>query len=75
MVERCVKTVKEYLRKAVSTHQRDWDEMLPIFLLAYWASTHETTGMTPANMVLGRELRLPCDLLFGASPGPGNVDY
>jgi hypothetical protein len=26
-------------------------------------------------MVLGRELRLPCDLLFGASPGPGNVDY
>jgi hypothetical protein len=24
--------------------------------------------MTPANMVFGRELRLPCDLLFGAPP-------
>jgi hypothetical protein len=46
--------------------ERDWDERLPIFLLAYRASTHDTTGMAPANMVLGRELRLPCDLLFGA---------
>jgi hypothetical protein len=32
----------------------------------YGASTHETAGTTPANMVLGRELHLPCDLLFGA---------
>jgi hypothetical protein len=34
MVERYVKTVEEHLRKAVSTHQRDWNERLPIFLLA-----------------------------------------
>jgi hypothetical protein len=63
-----VKTVEEHLRKVVYTHQRDWDERLPIFLLAYRASTHETTGMMPANLVFGRELRLPCDLLFGAPP-------
>jgi len=44
MVERYVKTIEEHLRKVVSTHQRDWDERLPIFLLAYRASTHETTG-------------------------------
>ena len=36
--------------------------------MAYRASTHETTGVTPANMVFGRELRLPCDLMFGAPP-------
>jgi hypothetical protein len=47
---------------------RDWDERLPIFLLAYKASTHENTGTTPASKVIGRELRLPCDLQFGASP-------
>jgi len=35
MVERYVKTIKEHLRKVVSTHQWDWDERLPIFLLAY----------------------------------------
>jgi hypothetical protein len=72
MVERYVKTIEEHLRKVVSTHQKDWDERLPIFLLAYRASTHDTTGMTPANMVFGRELRLPCDLLFGAPPQTRN---
>jgi transposase InsO family protein len=54
MVERYVKTIEEHLRKVVSTYQRDWDERLPIFLLAYRASTHDTTGMTPANIVFGR---------------------
>jgi len=68
MVERYVKTIEEHLRKVVSTHQRDWDERLPIFLLAYRASTHETTGVTPASMVFGRELRLPRNLMFGAPP-------
>jgi hypothetical protein len=68
MVELYVKTIEEHLRKVVSTHQRDWDERLPIFLLAYRASTHETTSVTPANMVFGRELRLTCDLMFGAPP-------
>jgi len=66
MVESYVKTIEEHLRKVVSTHQRDWDERLPIFLLAYRAATHETTGVTLANMVFGRELRLPCDQMFEA---------
>jgi hypothetical protein len=68
MAERYVRTIEEHLRKVVSTHQRNWDDRLPIFLLAYRASTHDTTGVTPANMVFWRELRLPCDLLFGAPP-------
>jgi hypothetical protein len=39
------------------------------FLLVYRASIHEFTGTTLARMVFVRELRLACDLLFGASPG------
>jgi hypothetical protein len=35
-------------------------------LLAYRASIHDSMGLTPANLVFGRELHLPCDLLFGA---------
>jgi hypothetical protein len=66
MVERYIRTVEEHLRKVVASHQRDWDARLPIFLLAYRASTHDTTGLTPANLVFWRELRLPGDLLFGA---------
>jgi hypothetical protein len=42
--------------------------MLPLFLLAYRASTHDTTGFTPARLLFGRELRLPSDLLFGTPP-------
>jgi hypothetical protein len=68
MVECYIKTVEEHLRKVVASHQRDWDKRLPPFLLAYRASTHDTTGLTPARLVFGRELRLSCDLLFGAPP-------
>jgi hypothetical protein len=68
MVERYIKTVEEHLRKVVASHHRDWDARLPVFLLAYRASTHDTTRLTPANLVFGRELRLPGDLLFGAPP-------
>jgi hypothetical protein len=67
MVEGYIKIIEEHLRKVVPAHQRDWDERLPI-LLSYRASTHETIGLTPANMLFGRELRLPCDLLLGAPP-------
>ncbi|KAJ8955166.1 hypothetical protein NQ318_009059 [Aromia moschata] len=35
----------------------------------YRSSVHETTGQTPASIVMGRELRLPCDLKFSCTPG------
>jgi hypothetical protein len=50
MVERYIKTIEEHLRKVVASHQRDWDEGLPLFLLAYRASTHDTTGLTPGGL-------------------------
>jgi transposase InsO family protein len=67
MVESYIKTVEEHLRK-FALRQRDWDARLCTFLLAFRASTHDATGLTPASLVFGRELHLPCDLLFGASP-------
>jgi hypothetical protein len=68
MAERYNKTIEEHLRKVVASHQRDWDERIPLFFLAYRASTHDTTGLTPAKLMFGRELPLPCDLLFGLPP-------
>jgi hypothetical protein len=65
MVERHINMVEKHPRNIVALHQRDWDVRLPIFLLVYRASTHNTTGFTPASPVFGRELRLPCNLLFG----------
>jgi hypothetical protein len=57
MVERYIKTIEEHLRKVVAQHQRDWNERLPLFLLAYRAASHDTTGLTPSSLVFGRELR------------------
>jgi transposase InsO family protein len=68
VMERYVKTIEKHLRMVSSIHQRDWDERLPIFLLTYRASTQKTTGVTLANMVFGRELCIPCDLMFGDFP-------
>jgi hypothetical protein len=68
MVECYVKTVEEHLRKAIWMNDRDLDERLPLFLLAYRGSTYETTGMMPINMTFRKELCLPCGMLFGAAP-------
>jgi hypothetical protein len=68
MVQRYIKTMEEHLRKVEAAHQSDWDERLPLFLLAYRASTHDTTCLTPLRLVFRRELPLPCDLLLGAPP-------
>jgi hypothetical protein len=54
--------------KIVVSHQRDWGVRLPIFLPAYRASTNDIMGLIPVYLVFGRELCLPCDLLFGAPP-------
>jgi hypothetical protein len=71
MVERYIKTVEQHLRKVVASNLKDWDAMLPLFLLAYRASMYDTTGFTPASLLFGRELRLPSDLLFGTPPRQG----
>jgi hypothetical protein len=65
MVERDVRTMEEHLRKVISRHQRNL-ERLPLFLLAYRASIHGSTGSTPGGTVFGREVGRPCCLLCGA---------
>ncbi|RYA68429.1 hypothetical protein DD592_26820, partial [Enterobacter cloacae complex sp. 2DZ2F20B] len=65
MVERFNRTMEQHLSKVVEEHQRDWDQHLPLFLLVYRAAIHDTTGQTPAHVVFGKELRLPCELVFG----------
>jgi hypothetical protein len=64
MFERYIKTAEELLLKVVSSQQRDWHARF-LCPLAYRAFTHDTTCLTPASLVFGIDLRLPCDLLFG----------
>lgn len=68
MVERFNRTLEEYLRKVVSSHQKDWDEHIPKFLMAYRSAVHDSTLRTPAKILFGTDLKLPGDLEFGVQP-------
>ncbi|GFU35993.1 retrovirus-related Pol polyprotein from transposon 412 [Trichonephila clavipes] len=68
MVERFNRTIQNSLSLLVSSNQQDWDKKLPFFLLAYRSAVHETTGYSPSQMLFGRDLRLPADLLFSRPP-------
>ena len=68
MVERFNATLQQHLRIMVDEHQTDWDRHVPLFLMAYRSAVHETTGFTPAQVMFGRELRLPPDVMFGRPP-------
>jgi hypothetical protein len=68
MDHRYIKTVEDILRKVIVSNHTDWNARLPINLLPYRASIHNTMGMSSASLVFESELRLPCDMLFRAPP-------
>ena len=68
LIERFHRTMNAMLGKVISSHQRDWDEVLPHVLAAYRASLHEATGFTPNYLMFGRETRAPIDLVYGRPP-------
>ena len=68
MVERFNRTLVQEMAKRCRHGQSDWDQHIPTILMAYRSAEHETTGYTPAQLMLGRDLRLPLDLLFERPP-------
>ncbi|XP_011859058.1 PREDICTED: uncharacterized protein LOC105556574 [Vollenhovia emeryi] len=67
-VERQHRAILDFLAKFISDNQKDWDRWIPMFLLAYRSSKHETTGVSPSELCYGRDLRLPLYLLRGCPP-------
>ena len=65
MIERANRTIISMLTSFVSENKRDWDEYLPLLMLAYHSSSHESTGLSPCEMVFGRPVVLPIDLVLG----------
>lgn len=64
-VERQHQTILDYLSKFVAENQKDWDEWIPMFLLAYRSSKHESTGISPSEVIFGKDIYLPLDLIRG----------
>ena len=69
MVERFNRTLVQEIAKRCRHGQNDWDQYIPTILMAYRSAEHESTGYTPAQLMLSRELRLPLDLLLERPPG------
>lgn len=56
----------------VNDHHSEWDEHLPYVMMAYRTSLHETTGFTPNQLMLGREVSTPLDIMYEL---PRSVKY
>ena len=65
MVERANRTIQNMLSAFVAEHQNDWDEYLPLLMMAYRSAVHESTGYSTCKMIFGREINLPLDLVIG----------
>jgi hypothetical protein len=74
MVERMNRTLLNGLSMYVSEHQRDWDEYVQLFLMAYRTAEHESTGYSPDQLMMGRRITLPVRLLLGQPREEGPDD-
>ena len=63
LVERFNATLKLMLKKFVGRKGKDWDEYLPYLLFAYREVPQESTGFSPFELLFGRRVRGPLDIL------------
>ena len=63
LVERFNKTLKSMLRKAAINEGKDWDKMLPYLLFAYREVPQASTGFSPFELLYGRAVNGPLDVL------------
>jgi hypothetical protein len=57
-----VRMIKAYLKG----QEKDWDKVLGCLAGAYRATVHESTGYSPNMLMLGREVRLPAQIMYSA---------
>ena len=50
MVDRFNRTLEAMLSKFVDENQKDWDLYLPLVMMAYRSSEHESTGFSPIEI-------------------------
>lgn len=62
--ERLNRTLIEMLSKYAEENHHRWDNHLPLVLLAYNSSVHDSTSLSPAMMTYATDLGLPADLIF-----------
>ncbi|ETN08093.1 hypothetical protein PPTG_11961 [Phytophthora nicotianae INRA-310] len=63
LVERYHKVWKDMVSLYVREKQDDWDEWIPCAAYAYNGARHGTTGYSPNELMMGRQLKTPNELL------------
>ena len=74
LVERFNKTLKAMVRKMTITEGRSWDKLLPYVLFAYREVPQASTGFSPFELLYGREVRGPLDVLWESWEQPTSTD-
>ncbi|CAM4523929.1 unnamed protein product [Lepidochelys kempii] len=81
MVEKFNGTLGAMICKFVNEHSNDWDLVLQQLLVAYRAVPHPSLGFSPFELVYGREVKGPLQLVkqqwegFTPSPGTNILDF
>ena len=63
LVERFNQTLKGMLRKTAQDGGKDWDKQIPYLLFAYREVPQSSTGFSPFELLYGRDVRGPLDIL------------
>ena len=64
-VERYNQLVLNFLRCYLAGKQRKWDQFLPMLGMAVRATVNRSTGYTPNMLMLGHEINMPADIMYG----------
>lgn len=75
LTERVNRTLKTMIASYVRDHHRHWDKWLAEFRFAINTAWQESTGFTPAEVMLGRKLKGPLERAIMRPPDPNSPAY
>ncbi|GFW54595.1 retrovirus-related Pol polyprotein from transposon 412 [Trichonephila clavipes] len=72
-VERVHRTIKRVIKALCVESGEDWDGVLPLALFSLRTVAHESTGFSPTELVMGKNLRTPQTLVYEEWMEEGNT--
>ncbi|GFW92936.1 retrovirus-related Pol polyprotein from transposon 17.6 [Trichonephila clavipes] len=72
-VERVHRTIKRVIKALCVESGEDWEGVLPLALFSLRTVAHESTGFSPTELVMGKNLRTPQTLVYDEWMEEGNT--
>ncbi len=66
LCERMNQTIKNIIKCTVREDEINWDKSLDLVMMAYHSTPQTSTGFTPNMLVMGKEMNMPVDLIYGS---------